>query len=82
MPVLAVGGESFDELLQSVPGSTFKYLPKELIDSLGLRKYLLYDEEVLLVCEGYSVAYRDLQLLEKRPRCGGVVVTGQPGIGP
>ena len=45
-----MGGESFDESLLSVMGSTFKYLPKELI----------YDEEVLLVCEGYSVAYRDL----------------------
>lgn len=78
-------GKEIDESLRLVPDSKFKYLPKELIDSL-LVKHLRYGEDVLLVREEYKVAYRELQLLENpedalEPRSGGIIVTGQPGIG-
>ena len=77
-------GNEIDESLRLVPDSKFKYLPKELIDSL-LVKHLRYGEDVLLVREEYKVAYRELQLLENpedalEPRSGGVVVTGQPEL--
>lgn len=78
-------GKEIDESLRLVLDSKFKYLPKELIDSL-LVKHFRCGEDVLLVREEYKVAYRELQLLENpedalEPRSGGVVVTGQPGFG-
>lgn len=72
-----------DELLQPVPGTNFKYLPKELIDSLRLRN-LSYEEPVLLIREEYEFAFKYLQAQEGKERLirnGGVVVTGLPGIG-
>jgi hypothetical protein len=76
-------GKDLDKLLQPVPDSNnFKYLTKKQIDSLGLRR-LGYDEVVLLVRDEYKLAYNDLCSYNKRlkGRRGGVVVTGQPGIG-
>lgn len=78
----------FDVSLEVVPGGNPKhnYLPKGLISSLGLRDNLRYGEDVLLVREEYTIALHELKLLESptdplEPRGGGVVVTGQPGIG-
>ena len=64
----------------------FKYLTKQQIDTLHLRKYLRYGEDILLVHKEYTVAYRKLQSYKENhlpgvKRTGGVVVTGQPGIG-
>jgi hypothetical protein len=82
-------GKDFDQVLQPVPNcGNSKYLAKQQIDSLGVRR-LRYPEDVLLVREEYTVAYSALQLYKKEDasqllhtkRSGGVVVTGQPGIG-
>ncbi len=79
-------GEQSEHLghqLQPVPGyGHLQYLNEERINSLGL-KTLDYNEVVLLVREEYEVAYNYLRLCEGNPdsRGGGMVVTGQPGIG-
>jgi hypothetical protein len=72
-----------NKLLQPVPGRNLKYLPKEHIHSLQLPK-LLYSEPVLLIREEYELAFTYLQSQEgeeQRIRSGGMVITGQPGIG-
>ncbi|KAH8990815.1 hypothetical protein EDB92DRAFT_1816611 [Lactarius akahatsu] len=60
----------------------FQYLKKGQIDSLGLAA-LLYNESALLIRKEYKVIHDDLRSYERDPtrRGGGVVVTGQPGIG-
>lgn len=76
-------GENLDDILslQSVPDyGNFKYLSEEQIVSLKLRS-LLYHEVVLLVRQEYDVCYKDLKELQSGGPGGGVVVTGQPGIG-
>lgn len=78
---------NFDQVLQPVPGrGDFKHLTKRQIDSLSVGEHLRYGASTLLVRNEYEVAYEVLrsykedknQLVE---RDGGVVVTGQPGIG-
>jgi hypothetical protein len=57
------------------------YLTKQKIDELGLRR-LDYDGKALLVRKDYEIAYGDLENYSATStRSGGVVVTGQPGIG-
>jgi hypothetical protein len=75
-------GKNLDEILQPVPDcGNFKHLTNEQILSLRLNR-LNYDEDVLLVRGEYEVTYRDLwSYNEGAPARGGVVVTGQPGIG-
>ncbi|KAH9169343.1 hypothetical protein EDB89DRAFT_1478125 [Lactarius sanguifluus] len=78
-----VWGENLDKLLQRVPDhGEFQYLKEEQIDSLGLGA-LLYNESALLIRKEYKVVHDDLRLYERdlSRRGGGVVVTGQPGIG-
>jgi hypothetical protein len=76
-------GNKLDELLQPVPDCNFKYFTEELINSLSLRRHLLYNEAVLLVRREYLIVYKDLVLWENKPKArgGGVVILGQPGIG-
>ena len=62
-----------------VPGrASLKYIPKNVLDNLQLRN-LGYNEEILLVRKEYTTV---LKKLNKRPdNGGGIVITGQPGIG-
>lgn len=65
----------------SVEGTTWKYVPKENIDHLQMRK-LGYREESLLIRPEYETALAMFGYESAKDRnCGGVVVTGQPGIG-
>jgi hypothetical protein len=75
-------GEGLGKILQPVPGCDLKYLPEEHISSLKLKR-LSFDESVLLVREEYEVAFTYLQSQEEMEArfSGGMVVTGQPGIG-
>jgi len=77
-------GKDLGTLLKPVPDyPKFKYLSEEKVNSLHLRD-LGYPETALLVRTEYKLVYADLQarnnLTKSRGR-GGVVVTGQPGIG-
>ena len=77
-------GTNLDTLLQPVPDySDLKHLSKQrlLFLRLGILKY---HAEVLLVCEEYKTVYKHLVSYKDTMRetgSGGVVVTGQPGIG-
>jgi len=77
-------GGDLDKILQPVPNcGNFKYLSEKQIDSLKLHR-LLYREAVLLAREEYEVAFKDLWSYKEedpKSRGGGVVVTGQEGIG-
>ncbi|KAH8986944.1 hypothetical protein EDB86DRAFT_2832479 [Lactarius hatsudake] len=78
-----VWGGNIEKLLQHVPDhGEFQYFKKGQIDSLGLAA-LLYNESALLIRKEYKVIHDDLRSCERDPtrRGGGVVVTGQPGIG-
>ena len=62
-------------------GVTWKYLPKEYLDSLQL-PLLGYLEDVLLFREEYKIAMDSFNPEESmKGGSRGVVVTGQPGIG-
>ena len=77
-------GKDFDTLLQPVSNySDFKHLSQNRLSSLRL-DLLQYDEDVILVREEYKTVYKDLVSYQdgrQKTRSGGVVVTGQPGIG-
>ncbi|KAH8989830.1 hypothetical protein EDB92DRAFT_2088985 [Lactarius akahatsu] len=68
--------------MSGVDGTTWKYVPKTHIDSL---QELGYTESCgLLLRPEYDIALRTIckdQKTAKACQCGGVVVTGQPGIG-
>ena len=68
----------------SIEGSTWKYVPKEWIHSLEMQE-LGYDEgDGLLIRKEYEAAYAmDTFKSDNAMKigCGGIVVTGQPGIG-
>lgn len=76
-------GVELDGLLEPVPEyHDFKYLPKARI--IDLLKTFRYPEVALLVRKEYETAFDDFkESFEKSSdiRGGGVVVTGQPGIG-
>jgi hypothetical protein len=78
-------GRNINEILQPVPGhGDLKYLTTQQIDFIGLREHLCFNEEVLLIREEYKLAYTELKSDEEnhlKERSGGIVVTGQPGIG-
>lgn len=77
------GDNGLDKQLQPALGCNFNYLPRQLIDSLKLRS-LSYKEPVLLIREEYELAFQYLKAQEGKGqdiRSGGVVITGQPGIG-
>ena len=73
-----------DDIFQAVPGhNDYRYLTTKRIVDLGL-KGLFYNVKVLLVRKGFQVAYKNLEdykAISSSSSIGGVVVTGQPGIG-
>ncbi len=75
-------GEDLGTLLRPVPGyHNFNYLNKEKVNSLHLDAFY-YPGTTLLVRAEYEAIYEEL--LAENISCdgvGGVVVTGQPGIG-
>ena len=74
---------SLDRLRQPVPGRNLRYFPKTLLDYLQIES-LSYKGSILLVREEYELAFTKLQEEEGKGqeiRGGGMVVTGQPGIG-
>ena len=80
-------GKNLDDVLAVQPVTNygnFKYLTEKQILSLKLER-LLYNEVVLLVREEYNVCYKDLKdaysVAQEHKSGGGVIVTGQPGIG-
>jgi hypothetical protein len=73
-------GTSLDDILQHIPGSNLNYLPEDLINTLGL-DVLLYHDTFLLVRKEYEATYREISRYKENPMSGGVVITGQPGIG-
>lgn len=77
-----VWGQDLNPNLRDVPGeSTLKYLPNAYLDFLEL-KVLGYTEKCLLIRAEYYVALGGFNPQAAISRmCGGVVVTGQPGIG-
>jgi hypothetical protein len=77
-------GETLDGILELVGPNcgNLKYLSQNHIGPLDLH-HLLFSEEVLLVRDEYEIVYEDLcsYKAEAKVKRGGVVVTGQPGIG-
>ncbi|KAH9072364.1 hypothetical protein EDB83DRAFT_2289207 [Lactarius deliciosus] len=78
-------GEDLNVILEEisgVDGTTWKYVPKTHIGSL---QKLGYTESCgLLLRPEYDIAFRTIcedHKTAKARQCGGVVVTGQPGIG-
>ncbi|KAH9074236.1 hypothetical protein EDB83DRAFT_1946033 [Lactarius deliciosus] len=63
-------------------GNTWKYVPKKHIDSLNMADLGYPEEHGLLVRQEYDVAWGDFDYdTAKSKGRGGVIVTGQPGIG-
>ncbi len=79
----AVWKKPLDSILHDAPadasGSVLKYIPLTVLDELRLT-YMTYREEVLLIREEYDTAFDTFQSWSQEGG-GGVVVTGQPGIG-
>ncbi len=76
-------GKNLEERLRNVSetnnlNSDLKYLPPDEVDNLRLRE-LGCDADAILFREEYHLTSKRLEDL--RPNVGGVVVTGQPGIG-
>jgi hypothetical protein len=61
---------------------SYRYFEQILISRLGLSR-LRFMEDILLIRDEYTVAYESMQSSYKdgHKNSGGVVVTGQPGIG-
>ena len=77
----AIWGRQLQEMLLDVPdGGDLKYIPQTSVDELGLRD-LGYNERCLLVRHEFISALDHLTSMSSNDRSGGVVVTGQPGIG-
>ncbi|KAI0245653.1 hypothetical protein BJV78DRAFT_1287359 [Lactifluus subvellereus] len=71
-------GKDLNVILLDVPnGNGLKYVPRSQVEDLELH-HLEYPEYALLIRKEYIFAFDEL---ETRPRKGGVVVSGQPGIG-
>jgi hypothetical protein len=76
---LAMWGSNLEERLLNVAGCAgLKYLPPTEVKTLQLRA-LGCDVNAILFREEYPFTLKRLQ--DRRPNLGGVVVTGQPGIG-
>jgi hypothetical protein len=73
-------GKDFKEMLLDVPNCEgMKYLPAAQVDYLQI-KHLGYPEQVLLIRTEYILS---MNKFTSKSLCegGGVVITGQPGIG-
>jgi len=73
-----------DPILQNAPARAgapvLKHIPLTMLKELGLIPFMNFPEQVLLIREEYDTALDTLQDWS-RNEGGGVVVTGQPGIG-
>jgi hypothetical protein len=67
-------------LLEMADCGGLGYIPEAQVNELGLQD-LGYNEKVLLVRHEYISAFDHLTSLSLNDRSGGVIVTGQPGIG-
>jgi hypothetical protein len=65
-------------LLKVDKRNSFKYLPTTKVQSLGLQ-VLECEADAILIHKKYIFTLKRLK--ECQPNIGGVVVTGQPGIG-
>ncbi|KAH9172976.1 hypothetical protein EDB89DRAFT_1905679 [Lactarius sanguifluus] len=78
-------GEDFNVILEEISdgGNTWKYVPKTRIDHLKMSELGYKETRGLLVRPEYNVTFDVLQQdhWAAAEDCGGVVVTGQPGIG-
>ncbi|KAH9048284.1 hypothetical protein EDB84DRAFT_299074 [Lactarius hengduanensis] len=63
-------------------GTTRKYVPERFIESSGMWAFGFPERSGLLVRVEYEAAWESFNNdIAKAHKCGGVVVTGQPGIG-
>ena len=81
----ALWKKPLDSILHDAPaddsGKVLKYVPAAALQKLQLRR-MKYNEKVLLIREEYVPAFDTLESWWKcSERGGGVVVTGQHGIG-
>lgn len=67
-------------LLEMSDCGGLEYIPEAQVNELGLQD-LGHNEKVLLVRHEYISAFDHLTSLSLNDRSGGVIVTGQPGIG-
>ncbi|KAH9003452.1 hypothetical protein EDB86DRAFT_2362458 [Lactarius hatsudake] len=77
-------GKDLSVILEEISdnGNTWKYVPKKHIDSLNMADLGYPDDHGLLVREEYDAAWRSFNYdTAKSKGQGGVIVTGQPGIG-
>ena len=74
-------GRDLKEMLLDVPDcGGLRYIPETQVNKLGLRD-LGYGEKALLIRQEYTAALHQLTSMSLNDTSGGVIVTGQPGIG-
>ena len=74
-------GRDLDGMLLDVPnGRGLRYIPETQVNELELQD-LGYNEKALLVRQEYISAFDQLTSMSLNDTSGGVIVTGQPGIG-
>ena len=80
----ALWKKSLDPILKNAPAQAgapvLKHIPLSILKQLGLIPLMNFPEEVLLIREEYDTALNTFQDWSQKGG-GGVVVTGQPGIG-
>jgi len=74
------GRELEGMLLDMANCGGLRYIPETQVNELGLQD-LGYNKKVLLIRHGYISAFDRLTSMSLNDRSGGVIVTGQPGIG-
>ena len=76
-----IWGRDLGEMLLDVPDcGGLRHIPETQMGKLGLQD-LGYSEKVLLVRHEYISAFNHLTSMSSNDRSGGVIVTGQRGIG-
>ena len=80
----ALWKKPLDSILHDAPadasGTVLKHIPHAVLMKLKL-EYMHYQDEVLLIREEYITAFNTFKNWNRVERGGGVVVTGQRGIG-
>lgn len=80
----ALWAKPLDPILQNAPAiagaPALQHIPLSVLKELGLIPLMNFPEEVLLIREEYDTALNTFQDWSQKGG-GGVVVTGQPGIG-
>ncbi|KAF8342458.1 hypothetical protein F5887DRAFT_974351 [Amanita rubescens] len=80
----ALWNKPLDSILLDAPasasGSVLKYISLSVLEDLGLTS-MNYEEDVLLIRKEYDTALDTFKRWSLVRKSGGVVVTGQPGIG-